>query len=808
MKVSESMKNRRNERRQDAVPFGLYRLVLIAILLLLPISSPFLNRSDAGASPDAELPVPWLREPAESILRRDDADVERILALCENLGWCEKEYRIREARLFTKVLTFEEREREKQRLAHLAVLTRRDREAIDLLDPWRRGGAEVFVAAGLAALRAGEYREAAKLLRAGQAAGPPAGDLVRFRLAEALRPLAEEDHGLPLLLEIASDKTSRYRRTALHQAALLLFDAGETSRARELLQGEYGADYDDLVYRELIFLAAREEARLGESVRAARLYKRLLERWPEHRRALESYRALRTMETEGRISVDERLSLLGARAARLGGRSVEAVQLLQPFLDRSENDRLRLEAHLEIGKIHYGAERYRSALRTFEELADREGEHGRIALLYIARSWRKMSEWSRSIDAYEAYVRRYPNSTLSPEVQWEISWRLKMLGEHRRAAESFATLVRRFPGSDFAGRAPYQEALCLDAAGEPTAARTVLEKFVRSGGGGNDRDDALFWIGDLGERLDDPARSKEAYRELVDEFPETYYGLRAAGRLGEASIQALSILGDGGETDDPALRWIRGWSGGGAAEEPPRLDSLELYVAFGEWGEARRHARDLRRRHSDDPEALLGLARLCRRLALFESTIRCGRRLQTLAERADADPVHPHLLVLIYPLAYLDRVVIEAAAYEGMDPLFILALMRQESWFQTDATSPAGARGLMQIMPSTGRHIARSLGEASDFNVSNLYDPNTNIRYGVWYIHTLAGRYQGDRIVVASAYNAGEARADLWLGGGGPLPRGDYVERINLSETRTYVQRILSGYWICRSLYSGLGTLG
>lgn len=786
-------------RRNPAFPGPAH--LLLALLLVSTSPGPVLASHDLP-----EDPVDWLLLPADSLFRSGEGAFERAITVCETMGWSEKEYRLREARLALGDLGAGEREGERKRLAVLALRTGRDDRAVDLFDPWKSDDPEVVAAAGLAALRAGRNVEAARLLRAAQALGAPAEDLIRYRLATALRWIPDEENGLPLFLEIAGDRSSAFRSSALHQAALLLYGRGRPGEAIDLLRKEYGADYEELVYRELIYLTAEAEGDSGNARRAGLLYKRLLERWPDHGRALESFRALRVLESEGKIPPDPRLPLLGARAARDAGRTEEAIQLLRPLLDRSEKDPLHTEALQETGKTHYTAERYAAAIETFDRLVDREGEAGRVALLYRARSYKKMSEWRRSIEAYREYVRRYPSSGLAAEVQWEIGWRLKLLGEWEEAAEAFRLVRERFGGSEFAGRAHLREAHCLDASGRPAEARRVLESLVGGGGGGTERDDALFWIGDLAERTGDPEGAEAAFRKVAEESPETYAGIRAAGRLGKSAILSPRHVRLANESGDRALAWIREWNPAPAPATNPDVRELTLYVSWGEWAEARREARDLRKKHGDDPVGLLTLARLFREATLFDNTIRCGRRIQELAERAGADPVHPYVLALIYPLAWFDVIVAESKKYEEVDPFLVTALMRQESWFQPDAVSPVGARGLMQIMPATGRHIARLFGEADRFEVDDLHAPRTNIRYGVRYLRDLLRRYQGDHLVAAAAYNGGETNADLWLAGAGPLEGGEFVERIGFSETRNYVKRVLSGYWICRALYQHLAS--
>jgi soluble lytic murein transglycosylase len=722
------------------------------------------------------------------------------------MGWAEKEYALREARLRGGAVPAEAAGAERVRIAELAIRSGRFDRAIELLDPWNGTDSFRALAAGLAALRSGREREAALLLKTAESSGAPDRDLIRYRRAEAEHALAEADHGLPLLLEIAGEP-GRFRDDATEAAALELLRRGRRAEGLALLARRYGPAYEGLTRRELLFQTADAERLEGRPATAASLYRRLLEDAPDSDRALPAFRAILALESEERIPRDPRLPLLGARAAARAGETREAESLLAPLAVRGTGDPLGREALLETGKVRYAAGEYRSALAALDGLILAAGETGREAILYQARAYRKLGAWAESMDAYGEYVRRYPESSLAPEAQWEIAWRLKLLHENDRSAEAFRAVRARFPGSDLAARAPLQEAHCADAAGRPDEALAIVKEFLRGGASGSTRVEALYWGADLAERLGDSASAGESYRELARRHPETYYGLRAAARIGATPIRAPGTWGEGAEAD-PLLAWIRTWCARRSPSPPAGLEEVAFYAALGEWDEARRKTEVLRLSLAEDPERLLALARLCRRSTLYDETIRCGRRIQDLAEAAGADGAYPHLLALIYPPAYLDLVAREASGGEDPDPLFLLALMRQESWFHPEALSSAGARGLMQIMPATGRKIAASLGEEGPFRAEGLDEPDRNVRYGVWYFRSLLERYGGDPVVAASAYNAGEGNADAWTASARGEGTDRYVEKIAFSETRDYVRRILSGYWICRTLYGASAPRG
>jgi soluble lytic murein transglycosylase len=133
---------------------------------------------------------------------------------------------------------------------------------------------------------------------------------------------------------------------------------------------------------------------------------------------------------------------------------------------------------------------------------------------------------------------------------------------------------------------------------------------------------------------------------------------------------------------------------------------------------------------------------------------------------------------LWYPLHYKAIVVAHARHYE-LDPALLSAVIYQESKFRANAESPTGAIGLMQLEPSTAKGIAVHTG-GSKFVVSDLYNPELNVRYGAWYLHHLLAKY-GDEKLALAAYNAGQRNVDEW--------RAKH-EGIQFSETRAYVSRV------------------
>ena len=159
---------------------------------------------------------------------------------------------------------------------------------------------------------------------------------------------------------------------------------------------------------------------------------------------------------------------------------------------------------------------------------------------------------------------------------------------------------------------------------------------------------------------------------------------------------------------------------------------------------------------------------------------------------------------LRFPIVY-SRQVKKNAQLRKLDPAIVYGLIRRESAFDQNARSPVGARGLMQIMPRTGKQIARELNEKWH-SKNNLYDPDVNIRYGTFYYKKLLDRFDGHFALAAAGYNAGPHRVKRWLPDDGPVSADIWIETIPFKETRKYVAAVLA-YAIIYQQRMGLKSL-
>jgi soluble lytic murein transglycosylase len=155
---------------------------------------------------------------------------------------------------------------------------------------------------------------------------------------------------------------------------------------------------------------------------------------------------------------------------------------------------------------------------------------------------------------------------------------------------------------------------------------------------------------------------------------------------------------------------------------------------------------------------------------------------------------------LLFPEGYKEKV--EHAARESkIDPLLMYAIIRHESEFDAKAVSRAGAVGLLQIMPSTGRMIARELSH-NPFQEDSLFEPVVSINFGAWYIKTLIKKFNGSLPLAIAAYNAGPNAVNEWLKKWDGADMDEFIENIPYQETRKYVEKVLGNYEAYKAVYA------
>ncbi len=186
-------------------------------------------------------------------------------------------------------------------------------------------------------------------------------------------------------------------------------------------------------------------------------------------------------------------------------------------------------------------------------------------------------------------------------------------------------------------------------------------------------------------------------------------------------------------------------------------------------------------------------------MGLYRSSILCAWRVVNLSPVTRTLDPAGFVLRLVYR-TYCEDLALENARRTGLDPLLIFSLIRQESLFESLATSSASAQGVMQVIPPTGAEIAGEIGWPPDYATSDLYRPFVSLRLGTYCLTKQRDRFDGRTDAALAAYNGGPFNAERWLECAGE-DRDLFLEQITISETRLYVKRVQEYLAVHEALY-------
>ena len=284
-----------------------------------------------------------------------------------------------------------------------------------------------------------------------------------------------------------------------------------------------------------------------------------------------------------------------------------------------------------------------------------------------------------------------------------------------------------------------------------------------------------YWVGRALEQLGNPSGAAEAFRAAAGE--RSFFGFAAADRLDVPYALNLERVSYNAAYRERIAEW-------------PVVQRTEALIRIGEPGLANSEWYTAAARADADK------ARALADYAAYRGWH--ARAVQTTIAAGLWDALDWR-----FPEAYRDD-FLQWGNRRGVDPYLLMAIARRESAYNPTVVSPAGARGLMQLMPATARHVSRQLG-LEDPGLYGVLQPETNIRLGSRYIQDMIERYRGNRLAATAAYNAGPNRVDRWLKNA-PREFDLFVESIPFHETRQYVQAVMAYRVIFESLAKGGNT--
>ena len=439
------------------------------------------------------------------------------------------------------------------------------------------------------------------------------------------------------------------------------------------------------------------------------------------------------------------------------GNEGAARQLLETLQVSGEGNAQRLAFLADIARDDHDEDRLNSIMQQMRELAP-TSRWFEQSLLSAGNMYLLKKDYDHAIDYYRELDQRFPDGRLAHYAHWKATWLSLRQGRTEEARQGFEDQIAKYPDS-------------------------------------NEVPAALYWRGRIAEDAHNIPIARAYYRKVVDRFPNYYYANCSRTRLTE--------LGNGPVTTEALLDHIPPVTVpktefGDVPQDDLRLQKAHLLENCGLFDFAIRELQKAAPKEGSDWTAG-EIARLYQESGGYHRALNYMKRTVPTYFSLDYKALPRSYWETLFPRPFWTDLKRYSAA-NHLDPYLVASLIRQESEFNPGAISRANALGLMQVLPSTGKRLARQ-ERIRRFRPELLLLPGTNIQLGTLYFKQLLDQFNGRPEYALAAYNAGSDRVEAWLSDGNFRDPEEFVESIPFTETREYVQAIMRNANVYKKLY-------
>jgi soluble lytic murein transglycosylase len=630
---------------------------------------------------------------------------------------------------------------------------------------------------GDAAFRLEQFDEALPALTAAAARFPLLADYALLRKGQILAKLGNHGEALTAAQTIMKEHPeSILLREAHFLAAESLFSLGQMSAARDACRSfveKYPTGSDSL---KASYLAAQALVRMGEPARGAAELRTIWLSNPGVSLADDVDKTLKELPPDVRSPFTPEELFRRSLALYDARKFSEAVQQMESLLEGPVSPEFAGRLWLKIGQAQFRLRRFADADKSFNKI---DGSSQRKEQQEELDYWRArlLEKMGKNTEAYSSFIRlamEAPASPYADNALFESAVTMKSLGKTAEAGQLFSRLVQTYPDSTFQTRAAWEAGWERLAAGDPKSATGYFQKLAADP---KTSEQGLFWLARAFEGAGDAEQAAEVRGRLLRDYPYGYYALVASRTAAEPPLPSIPPL-------DLAVE----------LPMPQGMERIKAFITFGLAAEARQELSRLKGKGGAGKSRMdRSIARLYLELGDYAAAMRLFQKSGSKGN-ADGGPSWS----ITHPVPFRD-VVARHAAQSRLRQDLVYAVMRAESSFSPSVVSPAGAVGLMQLMPTT----AKMMQPRSPLkNVTNqLTIPDYNIFLGTRHLRDLLDQYKGDEVLAVAAYNAGAGNVNRWVKTIGTDDREAFIEQIPFAETRAYVKKVLAGAAIYRGLY-------
>ncbi len=497
------------------------------------------------------------------------------------------------------------------------------------------------------------------------------------------------------------------------------------------------------------------------------------------------------------ISIDERYrracNLLSSNSPR------EAVNELLPILDEAQIDGVErpgwfAEGLLKLGEAYCQIREDVKAVATLKRIPETASSNILEEAAFLsAKALQRSGNRTEAVQAFESLARNYPKGDPAARATFRIADMTEGDGDTVKARGLYRTFYMEFPKNKLADDALWREGWLTYLEEDYKGASILFQKLLMEYPSSEFADTVTYWAGRAAEKRGMTEDAIGHYTRVINNYPLSYYAAISRGRL---SVVPAEI---------PLPLQIKTTSY--SAKQVNRYVSFHLNrgktlldLGFREDASTEFSLAESR---CDDKGTLLDIARLFVEIGDYHKVQRIIIKGFQEYLREDMSQANNEIWRFSFPTGFSDHVRVNAEM-NSLNPYLVHAIIREESSYKMDAVSRAGAIGLMQLMPTTGRNMSKQTG-FKDYSTLSLYRPDVNIVLGSLYLKMLVEDYKGNVSLAVASYNAGPNAVSTWISRYGLGEMDEFIEKIPYSETRNYVKKVLRSYEIYERLYGTVG---
>lgn len=648
---------------------------------------------------------------------------------------------------------------------------------------------------GVARFQAGDYTRAVALFTRPGLASSPLVDYALYYIGLSQLRQGQSSDARRTFEGLLEKKPAGYVGIA---AAMGAGEAAEASgdpagavKFYERIADHKGAATEDVLYR-----LGRAALASGDRKKAAEALARVYYEFPLTEAA--TLAATQLPAVQDQLVRSSRLDLARAQllfGARRYTEARAAFQSLQPAVQGDDREL----ADLRVAECDFNLKRFAAARDEVRPYLDRASRRAEARFFYLS-SLRELGEHAEYISLTNALVAEFPDSSWSEEALNNLGTHYIVTNQDALATETFRRMYEKFPTGPRAERAAWKYGWASYKTGNYAETVRVFESAALAFPRSDYRPPFLYWAARAHAKLNAAAQAEARLRLVYTDYANSYYGRLAerqlAARTGSPEAAGVRLASHDAGPVPPAPA--------PSVQPIPTEATIRLLLANGLYDDALAELRFAQRAWGNAPRLDATIAWIYHEKGELRRAIGLMRRAYPQHLTAGGQVLPSELLQVIYPLTYWDPIRRHATTL-GLDPYLVAALVAQESTFDPGIKSSANAWGLMQLVPATGRRLAKSVG-IRGFKTETLTNPEINIRLGTLYFSRLVQQFGGTYYALAS-YNAGESRIVRWKAERPGLDEDEFIDDIPFPETQNYVKRILGTAEDYRMLYGSGGAL-